>query len=139
MARILVVEDEGYYIFMIRKALAAGGHNVCVYLPNHKSFTLPPTLAGGEMDLVLINRFLQHGNGWNIFNKLKENDPEIRIMLYVLQECNLASVNWLSASVNEALMCTPQRQRQPVFSNRKYPTPNATCPMLVITSDTDIN
>lgn len=132
MARILIVEDDGYHIFMIKKALAADGHEVCTYPSNSQAFTLTHLLAVEKMDLVLINRFLSRGNGWDIFNQLKERDHEINVMLYVLQECTLASVKWLSQSVDEALKGRQKKQRRPGFSEKQYSTENGLCPTLAI-------
>lgn len=136
MAHVLIIEDDGYHIFMLKKALAADGHKVCTYSPNSHTSTLVHMLAAGRIDLVLINRFLIRGNGWDIFNQLKERDHEINVMLYVLQDCNLAAVKCLGTSVKEALMCKDKKRRRPAgLSHTHYPNESPLCPTLAMTPD----
>lgn len=109
MARVLIVEDDDYHIFMIKRALMAEGHEFSSCSSSSHPSALMDMLAGSNNDLVLINRFLNHGNGWDIFNRLKEQDTQVEVMLYVLEDCNLATVKWLSASVREALLCRQKK------------------------------
>jgi len=103
MAQVLIVEDNGYKLFMVKKALEADGHDVFVNLANRFPIQTTPM---EEMDLILINRSWSKENGWNIFNELKEKGNKAAIILYVLQDCNLASVAGLSQTGQEALRCS---------------------------------
>ncbi len=103
MAQILVIEDNGYKLFMVKKALEADGHDV--YVNWAKPIPIKTTTTG-KMDLILISRSWGNENGWHIFNELKEKDNQAAIILYVLQDCNLASVAGLSKAAHEALRCS---------------------------------
>jgi DNA-binding response OmpR family regulator len=108
MARVLIVEEDNYRIFVLKKALEADGHEVSVNMAKH----IPTQAHGaGGADLVLINWTLGNGKGWDVFNGLKDKDNKMALMLYALEDRNLGSVQWLRRSVREALACS-QKQGQ---------------------------
>ena len=122
MAHVLIIEDDGYRIFMIERALAADGHRFSACSSDTHPSLLADMLAGGKVDLVIINRFLAHGNGWDLFNRLKEQEThKKKIMLYVLEDCNLGTIKWLSTFVREALLCRQKKCGIPSYWRRNIP------------------
>lgn len=106
MARILIIEDNHYNIFMIMRALEGDGHKVFVGPPRLSKYSIA-TAKG--VDLTIINRFLDGNNGWEIFNRIKETDGKADVMLYVLENCDPVSLKWLRTSIREALRCKEKK------------------------------
>ena len=114
MAQILMIEDNPYRIYMVKKSLEAEGHQVSI----NKSAQIPITNSILDViDLILINYFFDNENGWDIFYDLRKKYNPIPAMLYALIDCTLPSVVRLGQAVQEALKLRQKNKETWQFSD----------------------
>jgi CheY-like chemotaxis protein len=100
MSVILVIEEDPGRAFLIKKGLKGEGHqalviNDCVNLSHFRSLQ--------NVDLILVNYFIQNGSGWDVYNRLRKEDGYVPVMVYALPSVNLISIKWLLKAVDEGL------------------------------------
>jgi len=103
MSTILIIEEDAGRAYLIKKALKGEGHrapvtNDCVNLSRIRLLH--------DVDLILVNYFIQNGSGWDVYNRLRIEDGTVPVMVYALPSVNPISIKWLIEAVNEGLKCS---------------------------------
>ena len=74
MKKIMLVDDEKDQIFGIKTALEYTGGDEYEVIPAHNGAECFELLKNNELpDLILLDIMMPEMNGWQVFNKLKEN------------------------------------------------------------------
>jgi CheY-like chemotaxis protein len=109
MSTLLIIEEDAGRAFLIKKALKGEGHQASVVT---ECANLAPIRSLQNVDLILVNHFLQKGSGWDVYNRLRKEDGAVPVMLYALPSVNLISVKGLIKAVNEGLKCSKDYELQ---------------------------
>lgn len=102
MASILIIEDRIDLARLLKKEIEGGGHRVAINTGFGEQKGRFDTSAA---DLVLINYGCMEKSGWEIFNRIKEQDETQPVLLYALDTWRPAQVGFISRAVKEALNC----------------------------------
>jgi DNA-binding NtrC family response regulator len=100
-ARILVVDDQAYVTDFLSEELGQDGYSVA---GAGDLESIGRFLERSKPDLVLLDLCLEGFKGWDIFNGLKEKEPDLQVLILTAYE---TSVNDPGAS--EADGCTAKR------------------------------
>ncbi len=82
MAKIMVVDDEPEMVFLIKKILEDGGHEV--ETANSGQEALDKLKAGVKPDLILLDVMMPGINGWEVSRRIKENEETKDIIVAML-------------------------------------------------------
>jgi two-component system response regulator VicR len=82
MAKIMVVDDEPEMVFLIKKILEEGGHEV--ETANSGQEALDKLESGSKPDLILLDVMMPGLNGWEVSRKIKEKEDTKDIIVAML-------------------------------------------------------
>jgi CheY-like chemotaxis protein len=77
--RILVVDDEDAVQDVVRRFLELAGHTVTCCGSGQEAIDL--LSSGKEFDLVILDLMLPHEDGANLFQRLRQRRPGLRVLL----------------------------------------------------------
>ncbi|MBN1483711.1 MAG: response regulator [Chloroflexia bacterium] len=77
---ILVVDDELAVRAVLRRILERSGYTVLVAGDGQEAIGIYGRRAE-EIDLVVLDMIMPHLGGWETFNRLRELDPQVRVLL----------------------------------------------------------
>ena len=98
---ILIVEDEQRQLDLLRRAFEKEGYKVLTAPGGDLALGLFD-LYHSEIDVVLMDFGLPGMNGWEVFQKMKEIDPRVKVVFatgYMLPEFDLGKVEKESCGV----------------------------------------
>lgn len=110
MSKILLVDDSRFVGAFLKKALEYEGHHVEWVLDEHDA---EKCCRCFPEYLVLVNHAYRNRSGWAVFNRLKHNNHNLPIMLYLLDDCKLSSLTWVVRAVDDALSDMHKDQLRP--------------------------
>jgi CheY-like chemotaxis protein len=76
MKKIMVVDNEPDIVDLTRTVLELGGYNV---VPAHSGEECLKILEGEKVDLILLDIMMPGMSGWDVFNRVKKSDPDIKV------------------------------------------------------------
>ena len=76
MKRIMVVDNEPDIVDLTRTVLELGGYEV---VPSYSGEECLRKLEKEKVDLVLLDIMMPGMSGWDVFNRIKKNNPNIRV------------------------------------------------------------
>ena len=100
-ATILIVEDEPNQLILLRRVFEKKGYTVLTAAEGHQALEIF-SHRRNEIAVVLLDVGLPGINGWEVFRKMKEIDPEVKVVFatgYVLPEIDLEKVKKDSCGV----------------------------------------
>ncbi len=83
-ARVLVVDDEGFYLKLIEKYLAPAGFEVVVAEGSARAWELLKQQPHGAFDAVLLDRNMPGEDGMQFLGRIK-SDPALRDLPVIIQ------------------------------------------------------
>jgi DNA-binding response OmpR family regulator len=109
MGRILILEEDFCRALLLKNALKTEGYQVVVMDGRGNVSRIRSQEA---VDLILVSRFLQNDSGWEVYNRLREEDGTVPVMLYALSGASRIAINWVIKAVNEGLKCSEENRLQ---------------------------
>ena len=76
MKKIMVVDNEPDIVDLTRTVLELGGYNV---VPAHSGEECLKKLEKEKVDLILLDIMMPGMSGWDVFNRVKKTNPEIKV------------------------------------------------------------
>lgn len=100
MPHVIIMDPKPSVGLLLKRALEAEGYKV----------TISPALQGCDWwgripkaDLVMINTISGQGSGWETYQRVKETDGKVAVMVYVMDQWDLATAKWVIEAVDEAM------------------------------------
>jgi DNA-binding response OmpR family regulator len=81
MSNILIIEEDPGRAFLIKKALEIEAHQVTI---TNDILRLSHILSTHDVDLILVNHFIQNGSGWDVYHRIWKEDGTLPAMVYAL-------------------------------------------------------
>ena len=76
MKKIMVVDNEPDIVDLTRTVLELGGYNV---VPTYSGEECLRKLEKEKVDLVLLDIMMPGMSGWDVFNRIKKKNKEIKV------------------------------------------------------------
>ena len=76
MKRIMVVDNEPDIVDLTRTVLELGGYEV---VPSYSGEECLRKLEKEKVDLVLLDIMMPGMSGWDVFNRIKKNNADIKV------------------------------------------------------------
>lgn len=76
MKKIMVVDNEPDIVDLTRTVLELGGYTVVPWYSGEEALR---KLEGEQVDLVLLDIMMPGMSGWDVFNRIKKKDQDIKV------------------------------------------------------------
>ncbi len=100
MPHVIIMDPKPSVGLLLKKALETEGYKVTI------SSALQGRDWSGRLpkaDLVMINTISGQGSGWETYQRIKETDSKVALMVYAMDQWDLATAKWVIEAVDEAL------------------------------------
>ena len=81
--KIIIIEDDEMLLDFIEKLFTRWGHTVLKFLSGKKAIRMMPS----DIDLVLLDIFLQDAMGYDLIPQIKSLSPEAKIITMTGMNC----------------------------------------------------